>query len=69
MRTAAFACVQMLNSVIVRVSSGQGYLSVAEVMGGFPAWTAAFRPNGEPRAASGGWMSADGREELFGTGG
>jgi len=49
--------------------NNQGYLDVAEVRGGFPAWTAAYRPNGEPRAASGGWMSADGREELFGTGG
>jgi len=47
----------------------EGYSSIVEVKGGFPAWSQAFRPNGEPRAAAGGWMSADGREELFGTGG
>ena len=47
----------------------QGYQAVAEVLGGFAAWTKAYRPNGEARAAGGGWMSAEGREELFGTGG
>lgn len=47
----------------------QGYVNVAEVIGGFAGWSAKFRPNGERRAESGGWMSADGREELFGTGG